>query len=113
MIKFLKQIKALIFLIILFIYEVSLASVKVLWWIYKKPRSLRSAFFELPISVKTDAQKILIAHFITLTPGTLAVDIQKNSKILVHLLEESEKDGTIRLIQKKVEPLVKELWRQS
>lgn len=94
----------------LLIYEVCLSSVKVLWWIYSRPRSLESEFFSLPLEVEKGWQKIFIAHFITLTPGTLSVDIEveKNS-ILIHVLNRKEKEGLVNLIREQVEPLVKKL----
>jgi|GEM_PF-6167829 len=106
------RLLAIVLLFVFFIWEVTLASMKVLWWIYSKPKALQSEFFHLPLHVKTDWQRILIAHFITLTPGTLSVDIEGNS-ILVHLLERSEKASTIHLIHHRIEPLVKKIWGQK
>lgn len=107
-----KQILAFVLLLYLFIEQVTISSIKVIFWIYSKPRTLDSDFFNLPLNVSNSWQKIIIAHFITLTPGTLTVDI-KGQELLIHILSSAEKDSTIKLVKEKVEPLVQKLWGQK
>lgn len=104
---------ALIKLFVIFVKEVLISSLKVLSWIYTQSHKLESEFFELHLEVKEKSQQILIAHFITLTPGTLAIEITKHRSIIVHILKKEEREATMRLIKQSVEPLVKKLWGQQ
>lgn len=107
-----KRIVAFIFLLYLFIEQVTISSIKVIFWIYSKPKTLDSNFFKLPLDVSNSWQKIIIAHFITLTPGTLTVDIIGH-ELLIHILSSDEKASTVQLVKEKVEPLVQKLWGQK
>ena len=107
-----KRLLSFLILLGLFIQQVLLSSVKVIFWIYQKPRSLESEFFSLKLRLKNPWQRIILSHFITLTPGTLTVDILDDS-LLVHILSSSEKASTIALVQNKVEPLLKKIWGQA
>lgn len=117
-VELLVRIWSIVMLLAYFLYEVTLSSIKVLWWIYTKPQKLKSEFYEMPIHSQGVWQHIVVAHFITLTPGTLAVEIDHDRpSILIHFLEAKERDSTIKLIRDKIEPLVirifSPLWGDS
>ncbi|WDR02724.1 Na+/H+ antiporter subunit E [Devosia algicola] len=50
-------------------------------------RRLNPAIIAVPLNVKSDAEITLLANLITLTPGTLSVDVSEDSTVLfVHVL---------------------------
>lgn len=104
-----KRLLAVIQLIYLFVKEVTLSSIKVFFLILKRPRSVESDFFEIELKDLKDWQQILIAHFITLTPGTLSVDIYGQNKILIHILEKQEIASTKEFVENKLQKLVMDL----
>jgi multicomponent Na+:H+ antiporter subunit E len=48
--------------------------------------------FEIPMTQKTDLGRVIFANSITLTPGTVSLDIG-NDTILVHALTQAGEDG--------------------
>lgn len=47
----------------------------------------KPAFMEVPVHLKTDAGLLLFSNLLSMTPGTLSVDVSKDKKILVvHVL---------------------------
>lgn len=104
---------ALLLLLLLFIYEVCVSSMKVLWWIYTRGSKIESEIISVPLEVKKTWQKILIAHFITLTPGTLAIELSENNTVLVHCLDRNSAQDTIALVRTKIEPLLRSMEARS
>ena len=73
------------------------------------PRDLaRPRFVLVPIRARSDAAITLVANYITLTPGTLTVDVAPDRRtLLVHDLTAGESgDGTRAGIRDEIEPRV-------
>lgn len=66
--------------------EIILANLTVLQKIWFGNKSLSPTFTKISISQTTDMGKVIYANSITLTPGTVAVDL-KDNQILVHALD--------------------------
>lgn len=104
---------AFITLVLIFLYEVIVSSCKVLWWIYTKGSKIESEIFQVELSVSKAWQKIVIAHFVTLTPGTVSIEFQSSQTLLVHCLDRSSLEDTLSLIETKLEPLLRRMeWRR-
>lgn len=69
---------------------------------------LRPRFVAVPIAARSDAGVTLVANYITLTPGTLTVDVSPDrSTLLIHdLLAGDSGDGTRAAIRDGIEPRV-------
>lgn len=104
---------AIISLIVLFFKEIFISSYHVLVAIYTYSDKYESDFFELTTTCKNHTQQVIIAHFMTLTPGTMSVDILENNKILVHILDKQKVSETKKLIRDRVEPHLKTIWRKK
>ena len=61
--------------IALFVKELILSALKVAWLVLQPRINIRPAIIAYPLTVTTDAQITLLANMITLTPGTLSVDV--------------------------------------
>src|SRR5690606_4099135 len=100
-------------LFLIFVYEVTMSSLKVVWWIYTKRSKIESEFFEVRLDVSKSWQQILIAHFITLTPGTLSIEFSDRDILLIHCLDRSSMKDTVLLVQEKLEPLLRKMeWKR-
>jgi len=111
MIDIAKRLLAAVELLLLFIMAVTTSSFNVLLWIYRSKRRDRSGFGTVKLAVSKPWQQIIVAHFITLTPGTLSIEIDHhNNCILVHFLENRDQRSTQDLISNRVEPLIRKLW---
>lgn len=70
-----------------FLKEMVVANVKVAFDILTPHYYMRPTILAVPLRAKTNLEIMLLANMITLTPGTLSIDVSKNRKILyVHAL---------------------------
>ncbi|SET51262.1 Na+/H+ antiporter subunit E [Thalassotalea agarivorans] len=68
--------------------QIVISSVEVAKLVWFKQSSISPAMGKLPVEGMTDKAKVLYANSITLTPGTLSVDIDDNF-ITVHALDKT------------------------
>jgi multicomponent Na+:H+ antiporter subunit E len=75
-------------LLAFFARELVLSALSVAWLVLQPTTRPRPAFVSYPLTVTTDAQITLLAYLITLTPGTLSVDVSDDRKsLLIHALD--------------------------
>lgn len=78
-------------LFLLFLKELALSAIKVAVLVLKPRMDLKPGIFAFPLTVDRDAEIALLANLITLTPGTLSVDVSKDRKFLyVHAIDCSD-----------------------
>ncbi|MCC1491839.1 Na+/H+ antiporter subunit E [Cognatishimia sp. F0-27] len=81
-------------LIILFHYELVVSSLEVLWDIITPQHRARPAIIDVPLDVKTDAGILLVTNLISLTPGTLSLDVSEDRRTLkVHAMFADDPDA--------------------
>jgi multicomponent Na+:H+ antiporter subunit E len=98
----------------LFLRELLLSAVRVGWLVLRPDmkRHLRPAIVAFPLSVRSDAEITLLANMITLTPGTLSVDVSEDRKILfVHAINVADEPALIREIAAGFEAAVARAFR--
>ncbi len=84
-------------LVLLFLVELMKSAWKVAVMVMSPNMNLQPGVFAFPLTVKTDFEITLLANLITLTPGTLSVDVSEDRSILyVHAVDCSDVEGTIR-----------------
>lgn len=109
----LRRFRRVFNLVLLFIYELILSAwrVAVLVASPNMHAKLKPAIFAYPLTVTTDQQITLLANLITLTPGTLSVDVSEDrSVIFVHAIEMGDKEETIRSIKEGFEARIIEVF---
>lgn len=83
-------------LLALFIKEIVLSGLQVAWLVVQPNLKLQPGFVAYPLTATSDAQIALLSNLITLTPGTLSVDVSDDRKILfIHALNVSEREALI------------------
>lgn len=83
-------------LLLLFTKELVLSAVRVAWLAVQPRRRLRPAFVNYPLTVTSDGQIALLANLITLTPGTLSVDVSEDRRtLLIHVVDMSDAEEVI------------------
>lgn len=66
---------------------------------------------KIPITFKSKYELLLIAHLITITPGTLSVDyLDKEKCLLVHLLFSEDTEAFTRDMTEKWQPLIRGIF---
>lgn len=73
--------------------------------------ALRPAIIAFPLSVKSDAEIAMLANLITLTPGTLSVDVSEDRRVLyVHALNFTTREAFIAELAGGFERQVREVF---
>ncbi len=84
---------------LLFLYELVLSAWRVAVLVISPDMNLKPGILAYPLTVKRDFEITLLANLITLTPGTLSVDVSEDmTKLYVHCIDCSDPEGTIREI---------------
>lgn len=95
------NVPRIIGLIIYFLKALIKASLRVSYDIITPKYSMKPALVAIPLDAKSDLEITLLANLITLTPGTLSIDISKDKKtLLIH--EVYVNDGDIEAVKKNI-----------
>ena len=109
---YLLRVVAVINLLFLFLKELVLANISVLKTILRPKLDFQPGIFALPTELKTEWEITLLANLITLTPGTLVVDISLDNKILyIHAIDIPDVDDAIDEIKNSFEKAIMEVSR--
>lgn len=104
--------RRVISLLLLFLYELVLSAVKVAVMVLSPNMNLKPGIFAYPLRVDRDFEITILANLITLTPGTLSVDVSDDRRILyVHAIDASDPDGARRDIAEGFERKIMEAFR--
>ncbi|MCY0094408.1 Na+/H+ antiporter subunit E [Hoeflea ulvae] len=104
--------RRVISLLVLFLYELVLSSWKVAVMVLSPRMDLKPGIFAYPLRVDRDFEITILANLITLTPGTLSVDVSEDRRTLyVHALDASDPDATRRDIAEGFERKIMEAFR--
>ena len=96
----------------LFLYELVLSAWKVAVLVMSPKMDLKPGIFAYPLKVDRDFEITLLANLITLTPGTLSVDVSDDRSVLyVHAIDCSDPDSTRQDIAKGFERKIMEAFR--
>jgi multicomponent Na+:H+ antiporter subunit E len=88
---FVRLLWAIVYIPVLFFY-ILMANFDVLYRIIHPLRPINPGIVKVKTRLKTDAGKTMLANSITLTPGTLTVDITDDNYLYVHCINIKEKD---------------------
>lgn len=109
---YLRRLGRMIALAILFFKELAMSAWKVAVMVASPKMDLKPGIFAYPLTVDRDFEITLLANLITLTPGTLSVDVSEDRKILyVHAIDCSDIEGTKRDIANGFEKKILEAFR--
>lgn len=96
-----------------FLWELFLANLSVARTVLFESRDeITPAFLAIPLEAKTDAEIALLANLITLTPGTLSLDVSTDRSVLyIHTLDVEDVDGLRVEIKRSLERGLLEVMR--
>ena len=96
----------------LFVYELILSAWKVTTLVLSPNMKVKPGIFAYPMKVDRDGEITLLANLITLTPGTLSVDVSDDRRTLyVHAIDCSDVDQTRADIAEGFERKILEAFR--
>lgn len=109
--RLLRRLRATLRLAGLFAYELLLSAIKVSIQVMSPQLHLRPGIVAVPLDLASDVEITLLANLITLTPGTLSVDVSDDGKLLyVHALDVADRDQLVAEIKSGFETRVREVF---
>lgn len=106
------RLRRVIMLFLVFLYELVLSSVRVAITVLSPNMNLKPGIFAYRLEVDRDFEITLLANLITLTPGTLSVDVSDDKRFLyVHAIDCSDLDATRKDIASSFERRILEAFR--
>jgi Multisubunit Na+/H+ antiporter, MnhE subunit len=108
-----RRLRRVLSLVLLFLWELMVSAVRVALVVIRPDlkKAVRPAIVAVPISLKSDAEITLLANLVTLTPGTLSVDLSPDKSVLyVHALDMGDREAMIADIANGFEKKVREAF---
>ena len=98
--------------VIFFLAELAKANLRVTYDVLTPQHHMVPGIVAIPLDAKSDLEIILLANLITLTPGTLSLDVSDDRTILyVHSMYIDDPDSFRIAIKQKLEKRILELLR--
>jgi multicomponent Na+:H+ antiporter subunit E len=99
-------------LICYFLVELVRSNLRVLWDVVTPGHISRPGIVGIPLSAQSDLEILLVANLISLTPGTLSIDLAEDRRTLfVHVMFLDDPEGFRKGIKNGLERLVLEVTR--
>ncbi|WP_040224599.1 Na+/H+ antiporter subunit E [Bhargavaea cecembensis] len=109
---YIRRIWAIIKLTLLFFKELMMANIQVFMLVIKPKLAIRPAIFAYPTKLTSDWEITLLSSLITLTPGTIVMNVSEDKKTLyVHALDIDDVDEAVIDIRDSFEKAIMEVSR--
>jgi multicomponent K+:H+ antiporter subunit E len=95
------------------LYDIVVSNIQVARLIlFRRGDSLRSKFVTIPLDLRSPEAITVLAGTITMTPGTLTVDVSADEKtLLVHCLDVSDDEDPVARIKARYERRLRRIFR--
>src|SRR5690606_25257724 len=91
-------------LALLFVQELILSALRVAALVLRPRLDLRPALIAFPLTATRDVEITLLANLITLTPGTLSVDVSADRRyLMIHAIDVADREALVRSIREGFE----------
>ncbi|MEZ4512000.1 MAG: Na+/H+ antiporter subunit E [Chloroflexota bacterium] len=108
---YVQRVWLLVKFIAFFLKELVLSTLRVARWVLTPRLTMRPAVVAVPLTITTDAQITLLGNMITLTPGTLTLDVAGDqSCIYVHVFNVDDIEAFRDEIKQGFERRILEVW---
>jgi multicomponent Na+:H+ antiporter subunit E len=109
--NYVTKVPQVIRFVLYFVVELVTANFRVALEVLTPDFHMRPAIVAIPLDLQRDIEITLLANLITLTPGTLSLDISSDRRVLyVHTMYVTDIDAFRREIKNGFEKRVKELF---
>lgn len=110
--KYFKILPKIVAFLFFFLYELIKANIQVAYEVITPRLDMTPGIVRVPLDAETDIEITLLANLITLTPGTLSLDVSDDKKVLyVHSMYISDKEEFINGIKSGFERRLLEILR--
>ena len=110
--RYFQRVPMVIRLLFFFIKALLVSNLRVLWDVVTPSHSSRPGIIRLPLDARTDVEIMLVANLISLTPGTLSIDLSEDRRHLyVHVMFLDDVDAVRRELKNGLGRRVLEVLR--
>ena len=110
--RYCSKLMGLASLALYFIWELLISSIKVAWSVALPLRYSKPGIISVPLSVKSDIEITVLGNLISLTPGSLSLDVSDDRQhLLVHAMFIENPDDFRRDVKQGMERRVEEALR--
>ncbi|EMS79701.1 multicomponent Na+/H+ antiporter subunit E [Desulfotignum phosphitoxidans DSM 13687] len=110
--RYFRKLPKTINLVLYFFKELVISSFRVTWDVITPSHISRPGIIGVPLSARTDLEIFLVSNLLSLTPGTLSVDLSEDRHTLfVHVMFLEDGDKTRQEIKNGLERRVLEVMR--
>lgn len=110
--NYISKVQQVFLFLTFFLYELIQANLRVAWEVMTPGMGMSPAIVGIPLDVDSDLEILLLATIITLTPGTLSLDVSTDKRTLyVHGMYVHNVERFRERIKKGFERRVVELFR--
>ena len=87
-----------------FLYEFFKATIQVAFEVMTRKFQMKPGIIKMPLDAKTDLEITILANMISLTPGTLVLDVSEDKKVMyIHGMYMDDKEKFIQEIKEAFE----------
>ncbi|MEV8465944.1 Na+/H+ antiporter subunit E [Fluviibacterium sp. DFM31] len=100
-------------LALFFVYDLLVSSIRVAWDVLTPQDLSNPKIIEMPLDVKSDLEILLVTNLISLTPGTLSLDVSPDRKTLyVHAMFGDDPEQVIADLKSGMEHMVRRVFEE-
>ncbi len=100
-------------LILFFVYELVVSSLQVAWDVLTPADRSTPAIVAMPLDARSDTEILLVTNLISLTPGTLSLDISPDRRTLyVHAMFGADPERLVQDLKNGMERMVLEVFAE-
>jgi multicomponent Na+:H+ antiporter subunit E len=106
------QVRDVIRFAFFFIWEVLKANLRVAYYVMAPADRMRPGILAVPLDLRRDVEITMLANVITLTPGTLSLDVSTDRRVLyVHAIWIEDTSSFRQAVKSGLERRIQEVFR--
>ena len=110
--KYFNRIPKLVAFVFFFLYELIKANIEVAYDVVTPKHYMKPGIVKIPLDARSDLEITLLANLISLTPGTLSLDVSDDRKVLyVHAMYVNDREDFVASIKNGFERRILEITR--
>lgn len=110
--RYFKRVFMFIQLVVFFLRALMVSNLRVLWDVVTPSHISRPGIIRVALDARTDLEIMLVANLISLTPGTLTIDLSDDRRFLyVHVMFLEDAEATCKEIKEGLEQRILEVLR--
>ena len=107
-----QRVGRVLVLAVYFIYNLFASSLRVFWNVVTPLGNTRPGIVAIPLTARTDLEIMLVANLISLTPGTLSLEVSGDRQFLfVHFMFLENREAAVAEVKQGIEQKVLEVVR--